>query len=55
MGNFSHHLLKLRDHNKGSLNSETSLLCDFGHVTDNLSEPVSSSIQREMSLGDSIG
>ena len=48
MGNFSYHLFKITDHNKGSLNSETSLLCDFGHVTDNLSESVSSCIKREM-------
>lgn len=41
MGYFSYHLLKLSDHN---LNFETSLPCDLGHVSYNLSGPISSYI-----------
>ena len=39
MSYFSYHLLKFKDHN---LNFETSLPCDIGHVSYNLSGPNSS-------------
>lgn len=46
MGYFSYHLLKFNDHNKVNLNFETSLLCDLGHVSYNLSGPISSCIKK---------
>lgn len=44
MGSFSYNLLKLTDHNKVSLNSESLLLSNVGHVISNLLEPISSRI-----------
>ena len=45
MGSFSYNLLKFTDHNNVSLNSETSLPFDLGHVT-YLCEPISPCIKR---------
>lgn len=47
MGSFSYNLLKLTDHNKVSLNSDTLLLCNLGQVISNLLEPISSCIYKK--------